>query len=75
MTDDKLQNYEIEELKARLKEKEERLDKEIGEIKEILEPLVETYKVATVLGKWVMGTLVFISILLGIVLAVQKLWK
>lgn len=74
-TEDKLQEYEIQELKERLKKKEEMLDNEISEIKEMMKPLLETYTVAVYLGKWLMGTLVFISILLGIILAVQKLWK
>lgn len=72
---DKLQEYEILELKQRLQEKGKRLDDEIAGIKEMLEPLIETYKMAVVLGEWIMGVLVFLSILLGIILAIQKLWK
>lgn len=73
--EDKLQEYEINELKERLERKEKLLDKEIAEIKEMLEPLLETYMVAVRLGKIVMGTLVFLSILLGVILALKQLWK
>ena len=73
--EDKIQRHEIEDLKERLLEKERLLDREITEIKEMMKPLLETYRTAIILGKWIMGTLVFLSILLGIILAVQKLWK
>lgn len=73
--ENKLQEYEINELKTRLIEREKQLDKEINELKKMIEPLLATYKTAVVLGKWVMGILVFLSILLGIILAIQKLWK
>ena len=73
--EDKIQQHEIEDLKERLLEKERLLDREITEIKEMMKPLLETYSTAIILGKWIMGTLVFLSILLGIILAVQKLWK
>ena len=73
--EDKIQQHEIEDLKERLLEKERLLDREITEIKEMMKPLLETYSTAIVLGKWLMGALVFLSILLGIILAVQKLWK
>ena len=73
--EDKIQEYEIQELKQRLLEKERLLDNEISEIKEMMKPLLDTYRTAIILGKWIMGTLVFLSILLGIILAVQKLWK
>lgn len=72
---DKLQDYELEDLKQRLKEKEEKLDNEIAEIKEMLEPLLETYKVAITLGKWIMGLLVLFSVILGIVLSIKSIFK
>lgn len=72
---DKIQDLELEELKQRLKEKEEKLDGEIKEIKDILKPLVETYGTAVMLGKWVMGLLVFISVLIGIILGIKNLLK
>lgn len=72
---DKFQDRELEELKLRLKEKEEKLDREIKDIKDILKPLTETYTTAVVLGKWIMGTLVFISVLIGIILGLKNLFK
>lgn len=72
---DKIQDYELEDLKHRLKEKEEKLDNEIAEIKEMLEPLLETYKVAITLGKWIMGLLVLFSVILGIILSLKSIFK
>ena len=72
---DKIQDYELEDLKQRLKEKEDKLDYEIKEIKEMLEPLLETYKVAITLGKLIMGLLVLFSVILGIVLSIKSIFK
>ena len=72
---DKLQEIEIQDLKQRLQEKERLLDKEIEEIKEMMKPLLETYQVAVVLGKWIFGALVFLSVLLGIILSVRQFFK
>ena len=69
---DKIQEIEIQDLKQRLQEKERLLDKEIEEIKEMMKPLLETYQVAVVLGKWIFGALVFLSVLLGIILSVRQ---
>lgn len=71
----KLQEYEILELKQRLQEKERQLDNEIKELKEMITPLLETYSVAIVLGKWIFGLLVFLSILLGVVLSIRQFLK
>ena len=70
-----MQDIEIIQLKERLKAKEMMLDKEIAEIKEMMKPLSETYRVAVVLGKWVMGLLVFISVLIGVILGLKSLLK
>ena len=72
---DKLQEYEILELKERLLEKERLLDKEIAEIKEMMQPLLETYSTAVILGKWVFGILVFLSVLLGVILSIRQFLK
>lgn len=72
---DKIQEIEIQDLKQRLQEKERLLDKEIEEIKEMMKPLLETYQVAVVLGKWIFGALVFLSVLLGIILSVRQFFK
>ncbi|KKR09471.1 MAG: hypothetical protein UT43_C0001G0017 [Parcubacteria group bacterium GW2011_GWC1_39_29] len=72
---DKIQDYELKNLKQRLKEKEDKLDYEIKEIKEMLEPLLETYKTAVFLGKWIFGFLVFLSVLLGIILSLRQVFK
>ena len=72
---DKIQDYELKNLKQRLKEKEDKLDYEIKEIKEMLEPLLETYKTAVFLGKWLFGFLVFLSVLLGIILSLRQVFK
>ena len=71
----KLQEYEILELKQRLQEKERQLDNEIKELKEMITTLLETYSVAIVLGKWIFGLLVFLSILLGVVLSIRQFLK
>ena len=72
---DKIQDYELKNLKQRLKEKEDKLDYEIKEIKEMLEPLLETYKTAVFVGKWIFGFLVFLSVLLGIILSLRQVFK
>jgi len=41
----------------------------------MLEPLLETYKVAITLGKWIMGLLVLFSVILGIVLSIKSIFK
>ena len=74
-TDKIKEDHELEDLKQRLKEKEDKLDNEIKEIKDMLEPLLETYKVAITLGKWIMGLLVLFSVILGIVLSIKSIFK
>lgn len=44
------------------------------QILELLEPIAETYKTANMLGKWTMGIMVFMSILLGVILSLGKLF-
>jgi len=52
-----------------------RFDESIKQLRDLLTPLSETYTTATVLGKWLMGFFVLISIILGIVLSFQKLFN
>ena len=44
------------------------------QILELLKPIAETYSAANLMGKWVMAFLVLISILLGILLSIKKIW-
>lgn len=50
-----------------------KLRDDIQEIKDILKPIAETYRTASTLGKWGMGVLVLISVVLGILLAIKNL--
>jgi hypothetical protein len=47
----------------------------IQEINKKLEPLSDTYKTATRVGKWFMAVLVFISILFGVIANFGKFLK
>jgi hypothetical protein len=45
------------------------------EILALLRPISETYRTATMLGKWVTAMLVFISVCVGIVLSAKQSLK
>ena len=51
------------------------LEKGQREILELLRPISETYTSVSLMGKWLMAFMVLISILLGIVLSVGKLFN
>jgi hypothetical protein len=51
------------------------LKQEIQELKEIIKPMAETYAAAVRIGKWTSALVVFISIMLGISLALKELLK
>lgn len=46
----------------------------LTEINQKLDPLLETYKSAGTLGKWLMAAAVFFSIMLGIALSIKSLF-
>jgi len=52
----------------------EDLKQEVLELKEIIKPMAETYAAAVRIGKWTSALFVFISIMLGIVLALKALF-
>lgn len=70
----KIQDRELEELKQRLRDREEELNEDITEIRAILKPLTETYQTATKMGKWVFALMVFLSILFGIILSFKSIF-
>lgn len=51
------------------------LEKGQNEILELLRPISETYRTASQLGKWLMGTIVFCSLVVGVILAIMKITK
>ena len=68
---DELQEYEIKNLHQEIDD----LKIEIEKFKELIKPLCDTYSTSVILGKWIMGLLVFISILIGVILGLRSLWK
>lgn len=48
---------------------------DMDNIMKILKPMAESYSAASKIGKWVMAALLFVSILLGIIIATIKLTK
>lgn len=51
------------------------LEKGQQEILNILRPISETYRTATMLGKWSTGLLVLISVIIGIILSIKQIIK
>lgn len=51
----------------------EEILKQITEINVTLKPIAETYRTATIVGKWTMGGAVFISVVIGILLGLKSL--
>jgi hypothetical protein len=54
---------------------EEERRKRHEEVMSKLEPLAETFRAASTMGKWIMAFLVFVSILIGILIGIKQLWK
>lgn len=48
-------------------------DEVLKSIQDTLKPISDTYTTFTVLGKWVMGLSLFISVIIGIILGILKL--
>lgn len=44
-----------------------------NEILELLRPISETYRTATTIGKWVMGSLLFASVVVGLLVGLKNL--
>lgn len=40
-----------------------------------LEPIADTYRTARTVGKWVMGLLVFVSVVIGILVEIKKFFS
>ena len=53
----------------------ERDSKAIEELQKSITPMIESYKASMKLGKWAMGLLAFISIIIGIFLGFKNLIK
>lgn len=43
------------------------------EILELLKPISETYRTATIIGKWIMAGLVFASVVVGLLVGLKNL--
>lgn len=56
-----------------VKASEERFQKQLGTLNDSLKPVLETFRTASLLGKWTTATLVFISVLIGVILGLKKL--
>ncbi len=54
---------------------QEERKKDMKEIMDLLKPISDTYRTASMLGKWSMAALVFISVGLGVVLSLKSLIK
>lgn len=52
----------------------ERLEDSLGRIENLLEPISETYTTVSRMGKWLMAGAVFVSIIVGSVLGVLKIF-
>lgn len=72
-TEDDVKNHLS--IMKRIDDSEEERRKRHEEVMSTLKPLVETYKTATQMGKWLMGIAVFISIMLGIILSLKSFIK
>lgn len=89
MTENEQQNLEIERLKIELGVHKTEMVREISQINvkidkvleamalqsENMRPVTETYQTISYLGKWGMKVLVVISIIVGIVISIIKLYK
>jgi hypothetical protein len=65
---------EIEALKRNDEETKAQNAHNHEEIMTLLKPISETYNVATRLGRWLTGGAVFVSIIIGIVVGLQKIF-
>lgn len=62
-------------IKDHLLRVEKERDQRHDEIMRILQPIAESYRSASTLGKWLMAVAVFISILLGIIIGLKSFIK
>lgn len=47
----------------------------IKDLSDLIKPMVETYTAANKVGKWLVAIVTFISIIIGIVLGLKRLFK
>jgi len=67
---------EIEELKKCQQKqvaRQNKLEDNQNEILSLLRPISDTYRTATTLGKWSMGGLVFLSVIIGLLVGIKNL--
>lgn len=64
---------ELKECQYRQIARQEELDHSQQEILNLLRPIADTYRTATTLGKWAMGGLVFISVVIGLLVGLKNL--
>ena len=56
-------------------ERFEEINNTLKEIRDNLKPITDVYTSVSLLGKWAMGGIVFVSIIVGIVVAVVQLFN
>jgi hypothetical protein len=67
---------DLEEFKDKITQQfHEERKKDLEQIMAILKPISETYQTASMLGKWTMAGMVFISVLLGILLSLRSMFN
>jgi hypothetical protein len=66
MNQDEQEHIKFEMRIRKLEEQNER-------ILRLLEPISNTYKTANTVGKWIMGILVFFSVLIGLIVGIKNL--
>lgn len=77
-----MENHQFEEINRRIDSlqashlvDQSEVKKVIQDLSDIIKPMAETYAAATRIGKWTSGFLVFISVGIGIALALRDLFR
>ncbi len=65
----------IEDAEEERRKRHEDVMKMLEKMVETNKPMLETYKTATTLGKWMMAAAVFVSICIGIIIALKDFIK
>jgi hypothetical protein len=76
---DKLRREMRQDIQTQVRAAETRINTEVKEsidkILLILEPISESYKTASKVGRWAMGLLLFVSIIVGIVVGIVNIFR
>lgn len=73
--DDKLQNQILKDHIISNDKDFDDLKCQIKELKDMIKPMATAYSASLQLGKWAVGLLTFISIIIGIILSLKSLFK